>query len=172
MGMGGGTTPTGLRAFDGVEDIQTDCKTHKVVVKGEKAYPLKLRLTNEWPSGVLNRASTYEIPPGLSDSSGSDPTISELVAEIKPASTVSSTELSTKPPNTTLSPYTFVERPANAHGAEKRSADVTDDSQYWRYDVSKRQKGGGGDTARLCFKFANVKEVKVATSSTVCKKES
>ncbi|KAI3727067.1 hypothetical protein L1987_66876 [Smallanthus sonchifolius] len=31
-----------LRGFDGVEDIQTDCKTHKVVVKGEKADPLKV----------------------------------------------------------------------------------------------------------------------------------
>ncbi|KAM0026666.1 putative transcription factor C3H family [Helianthus debilis subsp. tardiflorus] len=162
-------------------------------------------LTNEWPSGVLNRASTSDIPPGLSDSSGSDPIISELVAEIKPryhvagakgvfyarepyvnvdaahvtrfiglaavgnaskqkfihaisptpASTMSSTEISTKPPNTTLSPYTFVERPANAHEAKKRSADVANDSQYWRYDVSKRQKVGGGDSARLCFKFVS-----------------
>ncbi|XP_076882281.1 heavy metal-associated isoprenylated plant protein 7-like [Bidens hawaiensis] len=31
-----------LRGFDGVEDIQTDCKTHKVIVKGEKADPLKV----------------------------------------------------------------------------------------------------------------------------------
>ncbi|KAI3777676.1 hypothetical protein L1987_47477 [Smallanthus sonchifolius] len=31
-----------LRGFDGVEDIVTDCKTHKVVVKGEKADPLKV----------------------------------------------------------------------------------------------------------------------------------
>nr|GEW37185.1 heavy metal-associated isoprenylated plant protein 3 [Tanacetum cinerariifolium] len=31
-----------LKGFDGVEDIQTDCKTHKVVVKGEKADPLKV----------------------------------------------------------------------------------------------------------------------------------
>ncbi|KAI3694412.1 hypothetical protein L1987_77377 [Smallanthus sonchifolius] len=162
-------------------------------------------LTNEWPSGILNRASTSDIPPGVSDSSGSDATISELVAEIKPryhvagakgvyyarepymnadaarvtrfiglaavgnaskqkfihaisptpASTMSSTEISTKPPNTTLSPFTFVERPANAHEADKRSADVANDSQYWRYDVSKRQKVGGGDGAKLCFKFVS-----------------
>ncbi|KAI3787110.1 hypothetical protein L1987_41327 [Smallanthus sonchifolius] len=72
-----------------------------------------------------------------------------------PASTMSSTEISTKPPNTTLFPYTFVERPANAHEAEKRSADVANDSQYWRYDVSKRQKVGGGDGAKLCFKFVS-----------------
>ncbi|KAL8250315.1 hypothetical protein R6Q59_034008 [Mikania micrantha] len=31
-----------LRGFDGVEDVQTDCKTHKVVVKGEKADPVKV----------------------------------------------------------------------------------------------------------------------------------
>ncbi|KAJ4974800.1 hypothetical protein NE237_007974 [Protea cynaroides] len=31
-----------LRGFEGVEDVQTDCKTHKVVVKGEKADPLKV----------------------------------------------------------------------------------------------------------------------------------
>ncbi|XP_071731780.1 heavy metal-associated isoprenylated plant protein 7 [Rutidosis leptorrhynchoides] len=31
-----------LKGFDGVEDVQTDCKTHKVVVKGEKADPLKV----------------------------------------------------------------------------------------------------------------------------------
>ncbi|XP_042503523.1 heavy metal-associated isoprenylated plant protein 7-like [Macadamia integrifolia] len=31
-----------LRGFEGVEDVQTDCKNHKVVVKGEKADPLKV----------------------------------------------------------------------------------------------------------------------------------
>lgn len=31
-----------LRGFEGVEDVITDCKTHKVVVKGEKADPLKV----------------------------------------------------------------------------------------------------------------------------------
>ncbi|KAJ0090082.1 hypothetical protein Patl1_13476 [Pistacia atlantica] len=41
-------------------------------------------LTNEWPSGVTNRAATSDIPAGISDSSGSDATVSELVAEIKP----------------------------------------------------------------------------------------
>nr|XP_043616736.1 zinc finger CCCH domain-containing protein 64 [Erigeron canadensis] len=155
-------------------------------------------LTNEWPSGILNRASTTDIPPGILDSPGGDATISELVAEIKPryhvtgtkgvyyarepylnvdavhitrfiglaavgnaskqkfihaisptpASTMSSNEISTKPPNTTLSPYTYVEKEP-----EKRSSDVANDPQYWRYDVSKRQKVGGGDTQKLCFKF-------------------
>ena len=28
--------------FSGVEDVATDCKSHKVVVKGEKADPLKV----------------------------------------------------------------------------------------------------------------------------------
>nr|ADT78695.1 metal ion binding protein [Phaseolus vulgaris]AGV54590.1 metal ion binding [Phaseolus vulgaris] len=31
-----------LKGFPGVEDILTDCKSHKVVVKGEKADPLKV----------------------------------------------------------------------------------------------------------------------------------
>ncbi|KAK2662347.1 hypothetical protein Ddye_000921 [Dipteronia dyeriana] len=31
-----------LKGFPGVEDVMTDCKTHKVVVKGEKADPLKV----------------------------------------------------------------------------------------------------------------------------------
>ncbi|KAK9748296.1 hypothetical protein RND81_02G048400 [Saponaria officinalis] len=31
-----------LKGFDGVEEVTTDCKTHKVVVKGEKADPLKV----------------------------------------------------------------------------------------------------------------------------------
>ncbi|KAL6996922.1 hypothetical protein U1Q18_007046 [Sarracenia purpurea var. burkii] len=31
-----------LKGFQGVEDVQTDCKTHKVVVKGEKADPVKV----------------------------------------------------------------------------------------------------------------------------------
>ncbi|KAE9610152.1 putative heavy metal-associated domain, HMA [Lupinus albus] len=32
-----------LKGFPGVEDVITDCKTHKVVVKGEKADPLKVQ---------------------------------------------------------------------------------------------------------------------------------
>ncbi|KAI3820657.1 hypothetical protein L1987_08205 [Smallanthus sonchifolius] len=31
-----------LKGFEGVEDVLTDCKTHMVVVKGEKADPLKV----------------------------------------------------------------------------------------------------------------------------------
>ncbi|KAK9684315.1 hypothetical protein RND81_10G201600 [Saponaria officinalis] len=31
-----------LKTFEGVEEVTTDCKTHKVVVKGEKADPLKV----------------------------------------------------------------------------------------------------------------------------------
>ncbi|KAM0982174.1 hypothetical protein ACFXTH_015147 [Malus domestica] len=31
-----------LKGFQGVEDVSTDCKTHKVVVKGEKAEPIKV----------------------------------------------------------------------------------------------------------------------------------
>ncbi|KAA8542094.1 hypothetical protein F0562_023246 [Nyssa sinensis] len=32
-----------LKGFEGVENVQTDCRTHKVVVKGEKADPLKVK---------------------------------------------------------------------------------------------------------------------------------
>ncbi|XP_059633104.1 zinc finger CCCH domain-containing protein 64 [Cornus florida] len=45
---------------------------------------IDLFLTNEWPSGVMNRASASDLPPEISDSSGSDSNISQLVAEIKP----------------------------------------------------------------------------------------
>ncbi|KAD5317413.1 hypothetical protein E3N88_17359 [Mikania micrantha] len=174
--------------------------------QGFKMDGLKIRDNLFWLKGsgkFILHVSKSDIPPEISESSGSDAMISELVAEIKPryhiagtkgiyyarepymnvdvahvtrfiglaavgnaskqkfihaisptpASTMSSTEISTKPPNTTLSPYTYVERAANAHEAEKRSADVAKDSQYWRYDVSKRQKVGGGDSAKLCFKF-------------------
>ncbi|KAF9606830.1 hypothetical protein IFM89_029287 [Coptis chinensis] len=31
-----------LKTFQGVEDVQTDCKTHKVIVKGKSADPLKV----------------------------------------------------------------------------------------------------------------------------------
>ncbi|KAG9155950.1 hypothetical protein Leryth_012037 [Lithospermum erythrorhizon] len=31
-----------LKGFEGVENVSTDCKTHKVIVKGEKAHPLKV----------------------------------------------------------------------------------------------------------------------------------
>nr|XP_043606085.1 heavy metal-associated isoprenylated plant protein 7-like [Erigeron canadensis] len=31
-----------LKGFDGVEDVSTDCKTHKVVVKGDKVDPMKV----------------------------------------------------------------------------------------------------------------------------------
>ncbi|MFS7964073.1 putative heavy metal-associated domain, HMA, heavy metal-associated domain superfamily [Helianthus anomalus] len=31
-----------LKGFEGVEDVITDCKTHEVIVKGEKADPLKV----------------------------------------------------------------------------------------------------------------------------------
>ncbi|KAL0345099.1 UNVERIFIED_CONTAM: Zinc finger CCCH domain-containing protein 64 [Sesamum radiatum] len=43
-----------------------------------------LDLTNEWPTGVTNRDAASGVPPGVSDPSIGDSTISELVAEIKP----------------------------------------------------------------------------------------
>lgn len=43
-----------------------------------------LFLTNEWPHGVTNMTPANDIPPEISDSPGSDSTVAELVAEIKP----------------------------------------------------------------------------------------
>ncbi|KAA8523250.1 hypothetical protein F0562_009673 [Nyssa sinensis] len=45
---------------------------------------IDLFLTNEWPSGVINKATTSDLPPAIADSSGSNSIVSELVAEIKP----------------------------------------------------------------------------------------
>ncbi|KAJ7955895.1 zinc finger CCCH domain-containing protein 64 [Quillaja saponaria] len=163
-----------------------------------------LFLTNEWPSGITSRAGAADIPSGMSDSIGSDATISELVTEIKPryhiagtkgvfyarepycnidavqvtrfiglaavgnkdkqkfihaisptpGSTMSSTEIAMKPPNTTLSPYTSMEKKTVERDAPKRDSNDVSDSQYWRYDVSqKRRKSGAGDGDKLCFKY-------------------
>ncbi|KAL9149687.1 hypothetical protein ABFS82_12G122300 [Erythranthe guttata] len=71
-----------------------------------------------------------------------------------PASKMSVAEICAKPSNTTLSPYSFVEETGSGNGAAKRSADSGSDTQYWRYDVSKkRQKHGDGEG--LCFKFVS-----------------
>ncbi|CAI0387273.1 unnamed protein product [Linum tenue] len=168
----------------------------------EESGVVDLFLTNEWPSGVTTRASLADVPAEASDSSGCDPAISELVAEIKPryhiagtkdifyarepysntdavhvtrflglasvgnpkkqkfihaisptpACTMSTSEISVKPSNATLSPYTFEEQTGRLKEVTKRPGDSMSDSQYWRYDVSKkRQKSGDGDG--LCFKF-------------------
>ncbi|CAA3005513.1 zinc finger CCCH domain-containing 64 [Olea europaea subsp. europaea] len=161
-------------------------------------------LTNEWPSGITNRATASDVPSVILDSSGGDSTVSELVAEIKPryhiagtmgvfyarepyinvdavhvtrffglapvgnkdkqkfmhaisptpASTMSTSELCTKPQNATLSPYIVVDKASPTDGATKRPDDS--DSQYWRYDVSrKRQKHGDSDGDKLCFKYVS-----------------
>ncbi|KAM7259794.1 hypothetical protein ACFE04_015535 [Oxalis oulophora] len=71
-----------------------------------------------------------------------------------PASTMSVAEIRTKPPNTTLSPYT--EHKGDIKENNKRPGDSDSDSQYWRYDVGqKRQKhgAGAGNGDKLCFKF-------------------
>lgn len=43
-----------------------------------------LFLTNEWPSGVANGADLSHAPPQVTDPSGCDPLLAQLVAEIKP----------------------------------------------------------------------------------------
>ncbi|XXG46025.1 hypothetical protein AAC387_Pa02g0966 [Persea americana] len=172
----------------------------------EEAGKIDLFLTNEWPSGIINKANNSDAPVGISDTSGTDPIISQLAAEVKPryhiagtkgvfyarepysndgalhvtrflglapvgnkdkqkfihaisptpASTMSVAEISMKPPNTTLSPYTVTEKIASTTEAAKRSSNTISDEQYWRYDVSqKRQRQGSADGERLCFKFTS-----------------
>ncbi|OMO59709.1 hypothetical protein CCACVL1_24646 [Corchorus capsularis] len=63
-----------------------------------------------------------------------------------PSSAMSAAEISAKPPNTTLSPYTLADQADHPKESTKRAGDSLPDSQYWRYDVSnKRQKHGSGD---------------------------
>ncbi|XP_010545352.1 PREDICTED: zinc finger CCCH domain-containing protein 64 [Tarenaya hassleriana] len=162
-----------------------------------------LFLTNEWPVGVTNRAGASEIPVGISDSTGSDSTVSELVMEIKPryhiagskgvfyarepyvntdadhvtrflglaqvgnkekqkflhaisptpTSTMSASELSAKPPNATLCPYSLLEGASAPTESKKRSSDDVSDSQYWRYDVAQKRQKNGSAGERPCFKF-------------------
>lgn len=68
-----------------------------------------------------------------------------------PAFTMSVAEISAKPPNTTLSPYTVVDNTPSTETA-KRPGDSTLEEQYWRYDV-KKQRQGDGNTGKLCFKY-------------------
>ncbi|PSS15509.1 Zinc finger CCCH domain-containing protein [Actinidia chinensis var. chinensis] len=71
-----------------------------------------------------------------------------------PASTMSASEIGMKPTNTTLCPFTSVDKAAHTDGAAKRPIDKAPESQYWRYDVSqKRQRHGDTEGNRLCFKF-------------------
>lgn len=64
---------------------------------------------------------------------------------------MAATEISMRPTNTTSCPYASLN---NTSHEGKRSSEDISDSQYWRYDVSKkRQKHGDGD--RLCFKFVS-----------------
>lgn len=71
-----------------------------------------------------------------------------------PSSAMSASEISAKPPNTTVSPYTLVDQVDRPKEATKRANDIELDSQYWRYDVSnKRKKHGNGDANKVCFKF-------------------
>ncbi|KAG9455617.1 hypothetical protein H6P81_000125 [Aristolochia fimbriata] len=169
-------------------------------------YPFCQSTTNEWPSGVTARADISNGPPGLTNSSGTDQTIAQLVAEIKPryhfagvkgifyarepyinegaahvtrflglapvgnkdkqkfihaisptpASTMSAAEISMKPPNATMSPYIASEQTTSATEGIKQSPHSTLESQYWRFDANqKRQRQGGPDGERLCFKFTS-----------------
>lgn len=67
---------------------------------------------------------------------------------------MSTSEISLKPPNTTLSPYTSTEQAVDVKEVRKRTTDGIADPQHWRYDVpQKRQKHGAGEDDKLCFKY-------------------
>lgn len=53
-----------------------------VVIQSINCHFPSLDFTNEWPSGVTNRAASSGVPSGMLDPCDSN--ISELVAEIKP----------------------------------------------------------------------------------------
>ncbi|CAI9100589.1 OLC1v1037718C1 [Oldenlandia corymbosa var. corymbosa] len=73
-----------------------------------------------------------------------------------PASLMSSSEISARPPKTTISPYTLMEKVTHTEANAKRAGESVDDPQYWRYDVSqKRQRHGEGDGEKLCFKYTS-----------------
>ncbi|KAI5383816.1 heavy metal-associated isoprenylated plant protein 7 [Lathyrus oleraceus] len=57
-----------LKGFPGVEDVVTDCKSHKVVVKGEKADPLKvLERVQRKSHRQVELLSPIPIPPSEED---------------------------------------------------------------------------------------------------------
>lgn len=67
---------------------------------------------------------------------------------------MSTSEVSIKPPNTTLSPYGVAQKAVHSKEVAKRDSSDMTESQYWRYDVfQKRQKHGDGPNDKLCFKF-------------------
>ncbi|GAB2293004.1 hypothetical protein Dimus_027227 [Dionaea muscipula] len=69
-----------------------------------------------------------------------------------PASTMSVAEISAKPVNTTLSPYSDVDTTSYSKESAKRPMDNALETQYWRYEV-KKQRQGDEDQDKLCFKF-------------------
>lgn len=66
---------------------------------------------------------------------------------------MSAAEISMKPSNATLSPFTSMERAAHTEGGAKRTSDSVSDSQYWRYDVPQKRQKGDADGSKLCFKY-------------------
>ncbi|KAL9224253.1 hypothetical protein vseg_000310 [Gypsophila vaccaria] len=68
-----------------------------------------------------------------------------------PSSTMSASELSMKPPNTTLSPFKIGDNIASRE-TNKIPGESANEAQHWRYDVKKRSRGDR-ETERFCFKF-------------------
>ncbi|KAL8136514.1 hypothetical protein V2J09_002515 [Rumex salicifolius] len=68
-----------------------------------------------------------------------------------PASTMTTTEIRNKPPNTTLFPFALDEKNMHATEMTKRPLEDSLGEQHWRYDVKKQKVGEGGN--KLCFKY-------------------
>ncbi|KAK9123570.1 hypothetical protein Sjap_013172 [Stephania japonica] len=63
----GGFGAGGLGAYRGVEDVESDCKAHKVIVKGKQADPLKVlervrrrRAIDKWSFSL--RSQSLQVP--------------------------------------------------------------------------------------------------------------
>ncbi|PKA64259.1 Zinc finger CCCH domain-containing protein 59 [Apostasia shenzhenica] len=73
-----------------------------------------------------------------------------------PASTIPAAEVCLKPPNTTVSPYAVEGNTSHAREQAKQPASADSNTQYWRFDVSKkRQRQEGVNGERLCFKYTS-----------------
>ncbi|KAK6944814.1 Cwf19-like protein, C-terminal domain-2 [Dillenia turbinata] len=58
-----------------------------------------------------------------------------------------------QPPNTTSSPYNVIEKTAHTKEAAEHPGASISDSQYWRYDASRKRQKHEEDGNKLCFKF-------------------
>ncbi|XP_068652264.1 zinc finger CCCH domain-containing protein 64 isoform X2 [Aristolochia californica] len=100
-------------------------------------------LTNEWPSGVTARADVSNGPPGLTDSSSTNPKIAQLAAEIKPRYHFAGAK------------GVFYARDPYINEGAVHVTRFLGLAPVGNKDKQKRQQQGGPDGERLCFKFTS-----------------